>query len=343
MPDPDAPRKPLSRFWLFAPYVVLLIAIVGWSLAWVWIRAEVAGRMDAAAARLRGEGYTIEWSRRTISGYPFRVEMVLDGLHLGERSGWALAAPQIRAETYAYRLGQWVGYAPSGLVLTRPASGAVTIGGQALRASYAASGDNAPRVAIEALKPVFTPGRDAKPFMINAAQHLDIHLWQAGDDQAEFLLRIDGATAPASGLLSKLAQAKPMDIAWEAKLSHASTLHGRDWPAAVQAWGAAGGSLQVEHGFLHAGVTALNLRPGKLDVGWDGRLRGTIGLDLGQAPNLIHALALASAIDPGAADSALTVAQARSGGGTVTQADLTFMAGAAAFGPVAVGPSPKVY
>ncbi|HEX4179893.1 MAG TPA: DUF2125 domain-containing protein [Caulobacteraceae bacterium] len=343
MPDPDAPRKPPNRFWLFAPYVALLIAAVGWSVAWVWIRSEVAGRMDAAATRLREAGYAIDWSRRRIDGYPFRIDVTVDDPRLAERSGWALTAPQIRAEAYAYRLDQWIGYAPSGVVLSRPSSGAVAITGPALRASYGGRGPDAPRIAVEGLKLAFTPKPGAAPFMISAAQHLDLHVWQAGGDQAEFLLRIDGAAAPAGGLLAKIAQAQPMDIAWEARLSHASALHGRDWPAAVQAWSAAGGSLRVEHGLLNAGATSLNLNPGSLDVGWDGRLRGGIGLDLTQAPNLIRTLAQASAIDPGAADSAMTVALARSGGGAVTRADLTFIAGAAAFGPVAIGPSPKVY
>jgi hypothetical protein len=87
----------------------------------------------------------------------------------------------------------------------------------------------------------------------------------------------------------------------------------------------------------------VNLRPGRLDVGWDGRLRGTVGLDLRQAPGLIRGLAEAKAIDAGAADQAITVAQARAAGGPVTQADLTFLAGATTFGPVAIGPAPKVY
>jgi hypothetical protein len=134
-----------------------------------------------------------------------------------------------------------------------------------------------------------------------------------------------------------------MAIAWQAKVSNASALHGRDWPAAVRAWTAAGGGLDIEHGALNAGVTVLNLRPGRLTVGSDGRLRGSVGLDLRQAPNLIRTLADAKAIDPGAADSALAVAQARAGGGPVTQADLTFLAGVTAFGPVAIGPAPKVY
>jgi len=343
LPDQTPPRKPPRRVWLYAPYVVLLIAIVGWSLAWLWIRAEVAGRMDATANRLREAGFTMDWKARRIDGYPFRIDVTLDGLRLAEPSGWALMAAQIKAETYAYRLDQWIGYAPKGVVLTRPISGAVAITGTALRASYAHTEHGAPRIAVEGVKLVFTPQAGAKPFAINAANYLDFHLRPTGDDQGEFLLRIDGASAPQGAILARIAQDKPMNIAWEARVSKASTLHGRDWPSAVQAWTAAGGALDVEHGELTAGASVLDLRPGRLTVGSDGRLRGSVGLDLHQAPNIIRTLADTRTIDPSAADSAITVAQARAAGGPVTQADLTFLAGVTTFGPVAIGPAPKVY
>ena len=140
-----------------------------------------------------------------------------------------------------------------------------------------------------------------------------------------------------------------MAIAWQAKVSNASALHGRDWPAAVQAWTAAGGGLDIEHGALNAGATVLNLRPGRLAVGirtagctrrrW---VHGPAPMGAGSI-RVIRTLADARTIDPSAADSALTVARARAGGGAVTQADLTFLAGVTAFGPVAIGPAPKVY
>ncbi len=343
LPDQTPTRKPPRRFWLYAPYVVLLIAIIGWSLAWLWIRSEIANRMDVTASRLHEAGFIMDWKARRIDGYPFRIDVTLDGLRLAEPSGWALAAPQIKAETYAYKLDQWIGYAPGGVVLTRPVSGAVAITGTALRASYVHVDHGAPRIAVEGVKLVFAPGPGAKPFVISAANYLDFHLRPTGDDQGDFLLRIDGASAPQGAILARIAQGRPMDIAWEARVSNASALHGRDWPSAVQAWTATGGGLDVEHGALTAGASVLNLRPGRLTVGSDGRLRGSVGLDLRQAPNIIRTLADTRTIDPSAADSALTVAQARAAGGAVTQADLTFLAGVTTFGPVAIGPAPKVY
>jgi hypothetical protein len=341
--DPNLPRKRLSRFWLYAPYVVVLIAAIGWSLVWLWLRAEIAHRMDATATRLREAGYTVDWTARRIDGYPFRIDVTLEQTRLAEPSGWALAAAEIRAEAYAYEPGHWIGYAPQGVVLTRPASGAVAITGPALRASYTRSDRGAPRIAVEGLKLVFTALAGAKPFAISRAEHLDFHLRPVEDDGAEFLLRIDGASAPPEAILARIAQDRPMDLSWEAKLSKVSALRGRDWPSAVRTWTAAGGDLEVARGGLTAGPAMVALRQGRLTVGSDGRLRGAVGLDLRQAPSVIRILADAKAIDPAAADAAAMVAQARAGGGMVTQADLTFLAGVTTFGPVAIGPAPKVY
>ena len=316
--------------------------MVAWSLAWVWIRGEVARGMDAGAERLRAAGYTVDWKARRIGGYPFRIDVTVDGLTLAERSGWALSAPQIRSEAYAYRLDQWIGYAPSGVVLTRPGSGGVAITGPVLRASYGAAGPDAPRVAVEGLKLAFIPEPGANPFPIRSAEHMDFHLRGLGGDRLEFLLRVDGAAA-SGGVLGAVAQTRPATIAWQAVVTHASALRGGDWPDAVRNWASAGGALDVEHGLLDAGPTHVELRPGALTVGADGRLRGSLGLDLGHAPGLIHALAEAKAIDAGAADLATSVAQARAAGGPAAQADLTFSAGATTFGPVAIGPSPKIY
>jgi hypothetical protein len=347
LPDPIAARKPptgrVSRFWLYAPYVALLVVATGWSVAWFVIRAEVAARMDAAARSARDAGYTLDWKARRIDGYPFRIEVTLDGIHVGEPSGWALSADQIKAETYAYALGHWVAYAPGGVVLNRPLSGPLSITGPALRASYAASGADAPRLAIEGLTLAFNPKPGAGPFWLKSVEHIDFHSRRAGPDQIAFLVRMDGASAPAGSLLNRIGQDKPMTIAWAGRLERAGAISGRDWPAAARAWMTAGGGLQVEHGLLSAGPVTVNLQPGRLDIDQDGRLRGTIGLDLAQAPNVIHTLAVAKAIDPGAASTALSVAQARAADGPTTRADLTFLAGVAAFGPVAIGPAPRVY
>ena len=59
---------------------------------------------------------------------------------------------------------------------------------------------------------------------------------------------------------------------------------------------------------------------------------------------MTHVLTLIAARDATTLEANL-IAQVRdmTGGGAVTQADLTFLAGVTAFGPVAIGPAPRVY
>ena len=80
MPEPDAPRKPPKRFWLYAPYVLLAVAAVGWSGWWVYGRGRIAAGLDAAAASAQAAGGELSWRTRRIGGYPFRFDVTLEGM-----------------------------------------------------------------------------------------------------------------------------------------------------------------------------------------------------------------------------------------------------------------------
>jgi hypothetical protein len=122
-----------------------------------------------------------------------------------------------------------------------------------------------------------------------------------------------------------------------------SAFTGRDWPAAVRAWAAAGGAMTVRSAGLTAGDALVNVASGQLTASRDGRLSGTLNLTLRQAPRGLNALAGSGVIASEAAQAASAVAQARQGAGDTAQAALTFQAGRTTFGPVALGPAPKVY
>ncbi len=194
LPDLPARRKPPSRWWLHGPYGVLVLAIIVWTGAWIVIRARVASRFQAMATATPN-GPSLGWDRVKIGGYPFRIEVVLDGVRASEPSGWGVAAAQVRAESYAYDLKHWVAYAPHGVVLDRPRDGPVTITGEALRASIALDASDQTRVSIEGLKLVFAPSPGAQPFPVTAIEHFDGHTRPAtGPDQTEFLVQMKDAT-----------------------------------------------------------------------------------------------------------------------------------------------------
>ncbi|MDR3513267.1 MAG: DUF2125 domain-containing protein [Caulobacteraceae bacterium] len=343
LPDLPARRKPPSRWWLYGPYIALVVAAVLWSGAWFWIRGQVAARLDAARHAAAG-GPSLTWERARISGYPFRIEVVLDEVRAAEPSGWGVAAAQIRAESYAYDLKHWIGYAPQGVTLSRPGAGDVAIAGQALRASVVNDGPGQTRVSVEGLKLTFQPEAGARPFPLVAADQLDAHTRQAGQaGQVEFLIQLQGARLAPTSALGRLAAGQPVSSAWHGTLSKASAMTGRDWPQMARAWTAAGGSIELTNGWISAGPVNLDTTGGRLAIGADGRLRGEVSLGLPRASEGLAAFARAGGLDPTLARAGGQIAQARAATSPAAKADLTFEAGVATFGPIALGSAPRIY
>ena len=325
MPDPAPPRKPHRRFWLYAPYGLALVVAVIWSGVWLVLRDQVANRMDEAAAALRARGWSVAWSGRRIDGYPFRLDVTLDDPRLAEPSGWALAAPRLKGEAFAYAPRHWVLVAPGGLTLTRPGRGAVAIDGQALRASIDPGDGGAPRIAIEGLKLTFSPLPGAKALPIVACDHLGLYLRPAPGDQAEFQVNLQGARPAPGTLLARLAPNQPLDLVWDQSLTRASALTGPNWRAAVRAWSAAGGSLSLNHGAVSAGGASLGFTSGQLIIDDGGHPQGMITLDISRAGGSLARLGPAVAL------------------ATMFHAQLTLVDGSLLLGPFRIGAAPKVY
>ncbi len=103
MPDPSAPPQPQRprRFWLWAPYAALLVALLAWTGVW-WVESlRLQAALGDQAARLRSRGYTAAWSSAKVDGWPFRLRLTLTAPSLGESSGWGLSAPRIQAPDMA--------------------------------------------------------------------------------------------------------------------------------------------------------------------------------------------------------------------------------------------------
>ena len=157
------------------------------------------------------------------------------------------------------------------------------------------------------------------------------------------LLRVERATAELPALTGRIAQGKPITIVWDSVFSKASALKGPDWPAAVQAWTAAGGKISLRNANITAGDAQLNASTGTLTVGGDGRLRGDLAVELRQAPRALIAMGETGAAPPEAAAAAAAVVAARQGQEAAVRAAITFEAGEATLGPVRLGPAPRIY
>jgi len=339
--DLPPPRKP-RRLGLYLPFLLLLLAIVAWSGFWLWARDQARARMDAAVADLKSAGYQIDWKDRAIGGYPFRMDVTLTEVVVREPSGWALEAPGLEAEAYMHALGHWLIAAPQGLTFVRPVGGPVAVKGDLIRASLTDFDKRPPSFSFEGVKLAFQPSPGAQPFALSAADRVEFHLRAGPDDEGGVFARLDNGTARLSGLFARIANGKPISLTWNSTLSKMSAFTGPDWPSAVRHWADAGGQMTVRQGNLTAG-DALVGSTGKLSVGRDGRLTGTLDSTLRQAPRALGVMGEAGVLPPETANAAAAVTLARQGSGEDARATLTFQAGQTTLGPVAIAPAPKVY
>ena len=318
MPEPLSPRQPKRprRFWLFAPYVALLVAVIAWSGFWWAEKLKLERTVRDEAAALSAQGFTASFTGMTVTGWPFRLELTLSDVRLAESSGWALAASRLSGVTLPYLPDRWVFAAPVGLTLTRPGKGALNVAGRAIRASIGGLGSAEPRYSFEGLDLVLTPGPGGAPASIASASRLELHLQPGPDDQAALLIRLEDAALSPGSALAAIQPGKPFALTWDARLSHLSALHGGNWPAAVQAWSGAGGAMTLADAKIGFGGATLESQGGTFTVGPDGRLKGDAPLKLTSLFNR-----------PSVLSGAL---------------DLRFQDGRAAIGPVNLGPALKI-
>ncbi|CAN7252842.1 DUF2125 domain-containing protein [Phenylobacterium sp. LjRoot219] len=341
LPDPLAARKP-RRLGLYLPFVLLLIAAVGWTVFWLWARGEVQKRLDASVADLGRAGYQLSWKERTIGGYPFRMDVTLREARVREPSGWGLDAPEIAGEAFLYAPTHWVIAAPQGLTFVRPRGGSVAVGGKLLRASLNGLEKRPPNFSFQGQGLTFTPVAGAEPFALQSAELVEFHLRPGPNDEGGVFARLDNGKARLSGLFGQIAGDKPVSLVWNSTLSKISTFHGADWADAVRRWSDAGGRMTVRDAKLTAGEALIETSASTLAVGRDGRLRGVMPVSLRQAPRALGAMAQTGVLPETTASAASAVAAARQTGET-TRATLNFEAGQMTLGPVALGPAPRIY
>jgi hypothetical protein len=342
MPDPRVTGKP-RRVGLYLPFVLLLAAVAAWSGFWLWAKSELGRRLDEGAAALAAQGYPVAWKDRTITGYPFRMDVTLSDVRAREPSGWALTTPRIEAEAPAYALGDWLVAAPDGLTFVRPESGPVAVSGRLIRASLTHLTSRPPSFSFEGVDLAFREGPGAKPFGLTAAQRVEFHLRAGPDDQGGVFFDLEGGQARLSGLLARMAEGKPISMAWNSTVSKMSGFAGRDWADAVRRWSDAGGRMTVRNAALVAGQALVRSDGGTLAVAPGGRLQGVLGVSVREAPKGFSAMADTGLIASDAAQAATAVARADQGAGDLAHGRLHFEAGRTTFGPVSLGPAPKIY
>src|SRR3982074_497731 len=92
-------RRPPWR--LFIMPVLLLVAAAAWSAFWFYAASQVDVRADAWRAQEAKSGRVYDCAKRSVAGFPFRLEVRCDGASvslISQTAGQAAAQTQVRAK-----------------------------------------------------------------------------------------------------------------------------------------------------------------------------------------------------------------------------------------------------
>jgi hypothetical protein len=71
-----------SRFWLYAPLALFLALAVAAMANWWVLAKHLDSRLTAMNGHQAVPGITVSWKSKTISGFPFRLDVVFEGLQV---------------------------------------------------------------------------------------------------------------------------------------------------------------------------------------------------------------------------------------------------------------------
>jgi hypothetical protein len=246
-----APTRRRSRFWLYAPFMLLALLAAGWTGFWFVVQGRVGAALDAALAREALQGRTWTCADRNIGGFPFRVEVRCGSLALtstrwGEavrvQTGPAVAVGQI------YTPGLVVAEVTGPLQATLPEGRKLDFSWRGLQASFVHDLGAPDRVSIVMSEPNATltsPGQAAESWQ---ASRLETHLRRnptrpAAEQAVDLAISLKGSVLPALDAL--LGTPEPGDVEIEATATMAEAFRLGFNPDALERWRSGGGQIQL--------------------------------------------------------------------------------------------------
>jgi len=243
------PARRQSRFWLYGPVLMLFVLAAGWSAFWFYARGRAADAIDAALTREVSRGRTWTCADRTITGFPFRIELRCASLSLTS-TRWGDA---VRVETgQALAVGQI--YSPGLLIFevasparaTLPEGRTLEVTWKSLEASLAWQSPE--RFALVASEPngvLTAPGANPETWR---ATTLEAHLRRnparpATDQAVDIALSAKGTVLPVMDALLGTTDTGELDL--QATLTQAENFRQGFNPDTLEGWRNANGTLEL--------------------------------------------------------------------------------------------------
>jgi hypothetical protein len=286
-----------SRFWLYTPFILLLLVAIAWSVAWWVIRDRATNSLDAWLATEARAGRQWTCTDRQVGGYPFRVLVACNSLTLKQGPVTA-SLGRVTSMSQVYQPAFVITEIEGPL---RVSDGRTTLEGtwDLLQSSLHASPRGLQRFSLVAESPRVTVTGMGAEDVVSNARHLEFHVRpnpaRAADKAFDTALIVREAQIP---LLDHLVGgAEPADFSLDATVTQAEGFRARPVGLELERWRKAGGALEILMLSINKGPRRAEAkgeitlddwhRPtGQLDVsaaGLDGLLGNVVGGRLGGA------------------------------------------------------------
>jgi hypothetical protein len=315
MPDMTlAPRRrPLWR--LFFMPVLLLIAAAAWSAFWFYSASKVDQTADAWRAREARSGRIYDCTRRSVAGYPFRLEVRCDGasVSLVSQTAEQAATQQPITAKLAEILVVSQIYDPKLLIAEFTAPATIAGPGQPsmianwskARSSVAGLPGVPQRVALVFDDPTIDRTSGSLLTPLARAKHVELHgrLVEGSKPDhpdIETVLRIEqGSVQEVHPLL-----AEPFDADVRTILTGLKDFAPKPWPRRFREIQAAGGHVEIVQSRVQQGEM-IAVASGSLGLNNEGRLDGELQMTVAGLDKAIAALGLEKMLDEGVPQATL--------------------------------------
>jgi hypothetical protein len=312
--NPVPRRRPLWR--LFIMPVLLLVAAAAWSAFWVYSASKVDETADAWRAREARSGRVYDCARRSVGGYPFRLEVRCDGVNVSltaQTAGQNPAQPPIIARLAEILVVAQV-YDPKLLIaeFTAPATISDRNGGPSMIANWRTARSSIvglpgvpQRVSLAFDDPAIDRVSGSMQAALARAKHVELHGRIADGSPAdhqvlESVLQIEGGSLQDVHPLL----AQPFDADVRAKLSGLKDFAPKPWPQRFREIQAAGGHVEIVQSRIAQG-DVIAVAVGTLGLSAEGRLDGELQMTVAGLEKVIPALGIEKMLDEGVPQATL--------------------------------------
>ncbi|MBX9934241.1 MAG: DUF2125 domain-containing protein [Methylobacterium sp.] len=267
-----------SRIGLFLPFILLSLLVVLWSVAWLWIRGRASDEMDAWLAREANAGRTWTCADRSVTGYPFRLELRCASLAFSRAdSSFTLGPLTAVVQVYQPRHGLLQVAGPFHVKQGDLSADATWTD---LEASFHGASDGFSRASL-VVNGAKGQIRNAGPQPIDfSGNHLEAHARPtpgrfASGGAVDVSLRLTKALIPPLDPLT--GNADPLDLALDATIDQAAGLRTGEVARELEEWRQAGGRLDIALLSLAKGDSRLQAN-GRIGLDDDHRPAGELDL-----------------------------------------------------------------